>query len=42
MTRQELFGPADMRALTADECLFIGNIAERSVDEVLRVEPLYM
>ncbi|PLJ29890.1 type IV secretion system DNA-binding domain-containing protein [Klebsiella quasipneumoniae] len=42
MTRQELFGPADMRALTADQCLFIGNIAERSVDEVLRVEPLYM
>jgi len=42
ITRQDLFGANDMRGLTADYCLFVGNMGERAVDEVLRVQPLYV
>jgi hypothetical protein len=42
MTRQDLFGANDMRSLSADYCLFIGNLGDRAADEVLRVEPVYV
>lgn len=42
MTRQDLFGSNDMRGLSADYCLFIGNLGDHSADEVLRVEPIYV
>ena len=42
MTRQDLFGAHDIRALTADLCLFIGNIGDRAADDVLSVQPLYV
>lgn len=42
LSRQDLFGPHDMRALTSDYALFIGNIGDRAADEVLRVQPLYV
>lgn len=42
MTRQDLFSANDMRALSADYCLLIGNIGDRAADEVLQVAPLYI
>ena len=42
MQRQDLFGSNDMRSLSADYCLFIGNIGDHAVDEVLAVKPLYV
>jgi len=42
LTRQDLFGPNDMRALTADYALFIGNMGDRAADDVLNVQPLYV
>lgn len=40
--RQDVFGANDMRSLTADYCLYIGNVGDRAVDEVLAVKPLYI
>ncbi|EKI7205804.1 type IV secretory system conjugative DNA transfer family protein [Salmonella enterica] len=40
--RQDLFGANDMRSLSADYCLFVGNVGDRAVDEVLTVKPLYV
>lgn len=40
--RQDLFGANDMRSLSADYCLFVGNVGDRAVDEVLAVKPLYV
>ncbi|EGI4679344.1 type IV secretory system conjugative DNA transfer family protein, partial [Escherichia coli] len=40
--RQDLFGSNDMRSLSADYCLFVGNVGDRAVDEVLAVKPLYV
>lgn len=42
ITRQDLFGPNDMRSLTADLCLFIGNVGDSAADDVLAVQPLYV
>lgn len=42
LSRQDLFGPHDMRALTADLALFIGNIGDRAADDVVNVQPLYV
>lgn len=42
LQRQDLFGSNDMRSLSADYCLFIGNIGDHAVDEVLAVKPLYV
>lgn len=42
MQRQDLFGANDMRSLSADYCLYIGNIGDHAVDEVLAVKPLYV
>ena len=41
-TRQELFGANDMRNLTNDQMLFIGNCGDAAMDEVLNVRPLYI
>ncbi|MFA5976545.1 MAG: type IV secretion system DNA-binding domain-containing protein [Elusimicrobiota bacterium] len=41
-TRQELFGANDMRNLTTDQVLFIGNCGGTALDEVLNVQPLYV
>lgn len=40
--RQDVFGSNDMRSLSADYCLFVGNVGDRAVDEVLAVKPLYV
>ena len=40
--RQDVFGANDMRSLSADFCLYIGNVGDRAVDEVLSVKPLYI
>ena len=40
--RQDVFGANDMRSLSADFCLYIGNVGDRAVDEVLAVKPLYI
>jgi hypothetical protein len=40
--RNDLFGSNDMRSLSADFCLLIGNLGAHSCDEVLQVEPLYL
>jgi hypothetical protein len=40
--RQDVFGSNDMRSLSADFCLYIGNVGDRAVDEVLSVKPLYI
>lgn len=40
--RYDLFSSNDMRNLSADFCLFIGNIGDRAADDVLRVDPLYV
>ena len=40
--RQDVFGSNDMRSLSADFCLYIGNVGDRAVDEVLAVKPLYI
>ena len=40
--RQDLFGSNDMRSLSSDFCLYIGNVGDRAVDEVLAVKPLYI
>lgn len=42
LSRHDLFSAADMRNLSADECLFIGNVGDYNVDEVLNVKPLYV
>lgn len=42
LSKQDLFAAHDMRALTADYALFIGNIGDRAADEVLNVQPLYV
>lgn len=42
LQRQELFGPNDMRSLSADFCLFVGNLGGRAADEVLHVDALYV
>lgn len=40
--KNDLFGANDMRNLSADFCLFIGNIGDSAADDVLRVDPLYV
>lgn len=40
--RQDLFSANDMRKLSADFCLFVGNIGDHAADEVLHVKPLYV
>jgi len=40
--RNDLFGSNDMRSLSTDFCLLIGNLGAHSCDEVLQVEPLYL
>ena len=40
--RYDLFSSNDMRNLSADFCLFIGNIGDRAADDVLRVDPVYV
>ncbi|HMY90753.1 MAG TPA: TraM recognition domain-containing protein, partial [Nitrosomonas sp.] len=40
--RYDLFSSNDMRNLSADFCLFIGNIGDSAADDVLRVDPVYV
>lgn len=42
LSRQDLFGPHDVRSLTADYALFIGNIGDSAADDVVNVQPLYV
>ncbi len=40
--RQQLFDANDFRRLSTDYGLFIGNIGDRAVDEVIQMQPLYV
>lgn len=40
-TWRNLFEAADMREMSANECLFVGNLGNYGVAEVLNVSPLY-
>ena len=40
--RQQLFDANDFRRLNTDYALFIGNVGERAVDEVIQMQPLYV
>lgn len=41
-SRQALFEANDMRRLGANECLFLGNVGDYAVDEVVELEPLFL
>lgn len=40
--RQQLFDANDFRRLSTDYGLFIGNLGDRAVDEVIQMQPLYV
>lgn len=40
--RQQLYDANDFRNLHTDYALFLGNIGDRAVDEVIQMEPLYV
>lgn len=40
--RQQLFDSNDFRKLHTDYALFLGNIGDRAVDEVIQMQPLYV
>lgn len=40
--RQQLFDANDFRRLTTSYALFIGNLGDRAVDEVITMQPLYV
>ncbi len=42
MQRQQLFDSNDFRSLNTDYALFLGNIGDRAVDEVIQMQPLYV
>ena len=42
LNRQQLFDASDFRALDAQYALFIGNIGDKAVDEVVQLDPLYV
>ena len=42
MQRQQLFDSNDFRGLATDYALFLGNIGDRAVDEVIQMQPLYV
>ena len=42
LNRQQLFDASDFRALDAQYALFIGNIGDKAVDEVVELDPLYV
>lgn len=42
MQRQQLFDSNDFRRLNTDYALFLGNIGDRAVDEVIQMQPLYV
>ena len=40
--RQQLYDSHDFRSLNTDFALFLGNIGDRAVDEVIQMQPLYV
>lgn len=40
--RQQLYDSNDFRSLNTDFALFLGNIGDRAVDEVIQMQPLYV
>ena len=40
--RQQLYDSNDFRSLNTDYALFLGNIGDRAVDEVIQMQPLYV
>lgn len=40
--RQQLFDANDFRGLSTDYALFIGNLGDHAVDEVIHMQPLYV
>jgi hypothetical protein len=40
--RQQLFDSNDFRRLNTDYALFLGNIGDRALDEVIQMQPLYV